>query len=159
VVHPVGSVSEFTITDWPLIHAPWRCVLLALAIAAITMLAVGGSGSWVMGLFAWLALISSTWRQWVPVRLVIDHRGIRQHAFSGSRLTEWTSIGRIQWRHEGVTFYPLGRSAPLANFRAFFIPWDDRRDTLGAILRYHALRRGIEIIDPPAEISSVKRAT
>ncbi len=150
-IHPIGTAGEVTVNDWPLVHAPWSSALLAVGIAMITLLAAWGSGSWVMSLCALLALTSATWRQWVPVRLVIDNRGIRQHAFSRSHMIEWTSIGRIQWRQNGVTFFPHGPTEPLMNFRGLYVPWENRRDGFGLIIRYHALRCGIEIIEQRPE--------
>src|SRR5688572_21893241 len=84
--------EEVILASWPLRQQPLSSLAMFAVAGATSGLVGWAAGQWLVGMVAGLALATTLWRTWLPVRYIINGRGVTQVIFGRQRLIPWNSI-------------------------------------------------------------------
>jgi hypothetical protein len=93
------------------------------------------SGRLYLGAFAVVLILLALGRQLLPTVYELTEEGIRCTVLGRARLLRWSNIWRHEVLGEGVLLWQEPYGGPLDYLRAVYIPWDDRREELLAVVQ------------------------
>jgi len=76
---------------------------------------------------------------WIPVECTLGRHGVDQRGWFGTRRTPWTSVARYAARPGGLLLLPNTDPSPVAALRGLFIPWQDQRDAILAVVEFYVV--------------------
>ena len=132
-----GSPLQIHVVNWPVRDHRNRSILLGVGILLIAIFTGMLSTSVVMGLLVGCALTIASWRYWLPVSYEIGPYGIRQIVFKRIQRISWRQFSRIEFRPQGIRFFPDHDPAQLANLRALYICHPKQDETLKQVVTYY----------------------
>jgi hypothetical protein len=133
---------DLRLVSWPLRDAPLSTGLVLAGIAGVGLVAGWLSTSWSMGLLAALALLTATWKLWIPVICELGPSGVTVGVLRWRRHIAWHEMDRFEPRDRGVMFYTERDPSALSVLRSLYLPWHGSRDAVTEICeRYHPSAR------------------
>jgi hypothetical protein len=121
--------------SWPLGDGGrqlWLLVSVLSVVAAVVGYATG-SPRWMAASVALVA--AAAWRIFVPVVFELNTLGVSQHLLGRIRRIPWSAIEYARIGREGVFFSLDG--TPLADLRGLYVPWENRRNEVLAVVDYY----------------------
>lgn len=129
--------EEVTVVSWPLVQKPIASLIaVALALAA-SWLAARVTGQWVFGLVAALALATSMWPTWLPVRYYFSGSGVTRSVLGRRRVISWSAIRHYTARPTGLLLLPDAVVTPLSPLRGLSICTGRQHEQVLANVEYY----------------------
>jgi hypothetical protein len=137
VIRARAAPATLKISDWPLRDEPLQSgllVALVLAISAIGAVAVQhiGMALILFGLFG--AMLG---RVWFPAVFEMGSKGVIQTRLGRKRRVPWTEFARYEIHTRGMLLCADLEPNPFSAWRGLFIPWDDKRDEVLAVVEFY----------------------
>ena len=134
---PEPGLLQLHLVNWPLRDQPWRSVIMALLLVATSIFAGQAASSTSMGILVGVAVLTASWRYWLPVTYEIGPYGIRQIVLGRVQRLSWRQIGRLEIRERGIRFLPDHDPAQLANVRGLYIYNQGQEEALKQVVNYY----------------------
>lgn len=123
--------------SWPVVDSLGEFALLTTALVGAPAIVLQSAGPG-YAIFAFLAVLTVTWRSFVPTVFELSALGITETRLGRTRRIPWMSIDRFLIGTRGV--FLSSRGAPLEMLRGLYVPWGVHREQILATLRYYLPR-------------------
>jgi hypothetical protein len=132
--------ASLLLRRWPLCDDPQNAVLPLAVMLFLVALVAAETASFVLAAIALLVLALADWRNLLPVTYLLDAAGIEQRVLFLHRRIAWAAVARCEVWPNGVRLMRSAAGHPLDALRSIFIPWNEDRDAILALLARRALR-------------------
>jgi hypothetical protein len=132
--------ASLVLRRWPLRDDPQNAILPLAVMLFLVVLVAAETTSFALAAIALLVLALADWRNLFPVTYNFDASGIEQRVFFLRRRIAWAAVARCEVWPNGVRLMRSAAGHPLDALRSIFIPWNEDRDAILALLARRALR-------------------
>ncbi|MCA9123320.1 MAG: hypothetical protein H6822_29330 [Planctomycetaceae bacterium] len=138
IIRPPQAPRSVVVVNWPLRDGGVGAWGMAIGLVLIAVVAGVISQSRVMGTVCFAALVTATWRLWLPVTFEFRSRGVIYTVLGRSRQIPWTHIARFEVRPRGVLLFPDIDLSPLASLRSVYVQWNEQKAAIMEVIKFYS---------------------